>query len=166
MRVRRSLNSVQIQQDQRLLVLWNVFRVLVLRFHVIGIDCRDKLRHSFFVLVHTCIPLHRSIWIDWLTWIDMSEDVQGVIGVVLDFQILQIRILDFRFLQIQQFSVVDDSGFKICRQNFRVSHHSTSVNRLKKHLIQNLRCRGPDLSKCVWRSSHQLGRKETGSQHV
>ena len=62
--VRRSLNSVRVQQDQRPLVIKNAFLVLVLGFHVIGIDCRDKLRQSLFVLVHTCVPLHRSVQFD------------------------------------------------------------------------------------------------------
>ena len=43
---RRSLNSAQVQKDQRLLVIKNVFLVLVLAFHVISIGCRDKLRPS------------------------------------------------------------------------------------------------------------------------
>ena len=64
LRVRRSLNSVQIQQDQRLLVIRNAFLVLILGFHVIDNGCRDKLRHSCFVLVHPCVPLHRSVQID------------------------------------------------------------------------------------------------------
>ena len=86
----------------------SVFVVPVLGFHVVGIDCRDKLRHSFFVLVHPCVPLPRSIRIDWLTWI--SEDVHGVTGVFLDFETLQ----------NQQLAVVNDPStrLKICRQNF------------------------------------------------
>ena len=57
----QSLNSVHIQQDQRLLVIKNAFLVLILGFHVIDIDCPVKLRRSCFVLVHPCVPLHRSI---------------------------------------------------------------------------------------------------------
>ena len=34
-----------------------------------------------------------SVRIDWLTWIEVSEDVYGVTGVVLDFQSLQIQQL-------------------------------------------------------------------------
>ena len=44
LRVRRSLNSVQTRQDQRLLVIRNAFLVLILGFHMIDVDCRDKLR--------------------------------------------------------------------------------------------------------------------------
>ena len=54
LRVRRSLNSVQNQQDRQLLVLRIVFLVLVLGFHVVGIDCRDKLRYRqllYFILL-------------------------------------------------------------------------------------------------------------------
>ena len=38
LRVRRSLNSAQNQQDRQLLVLRIIFLVLVLGFHVVGID--------------------------------------------------------------------------------------------------------------------------------
>ena len=48
LRARRSLNSVQIQQDQRLLVIRNAFLVLILLFPVIDIDCPDKLRRGCF----------------------------------------------------------------------------------------------------------------------
>ena len=117
LRVRRSLNSVQSQQDQMLLIISNTFLFLVLGFHAIGIDCRDK---------------------------DSPEIVCG--GVVPDSQILQIWILAFRFLEIRQLAVEGDAGsrFKktafasglslvhpggltVCRQNLRVGHHSASV---------------------------------------
>ena len=39
LRVRSSLYSVEIQQNQRLLVIRNAFLVLILGFHVIRIDC-------------------------------------------------------------------------------------------------------------------------------
>ena len=42
LRVRRSLNSVQTQQDQLLLISRNTLFVLVLGFHAVGVVCRDK----------------------------------------------------------------------------------------------------------------------------
>ena len=99
-----------IQQDQQPLIIRKTFLVLVLGFHVIGIDCRDKLRHNSFILIQQGVPLHRSVRIGWLTWNEISEDVHGVACVVPDFQTLQ----------KQQLAVVSDPGtrFKISRQNF------------------------------------------------
>ena len=50
-------------------------------------------------------------------------DVYGVAGVVLDFQTVKIEL-----------AVVNDPStrLKVCPQNFRVGHHSTSVYKLKK----------------------------------
>ena len=99
---------------------------------MIGTDCRDKLRHNFFVLVHPCVPLHRGVQIDWLARIENSEDVHGVTGVVLDFQILQ----------IQQLAVANDPSdrLKISRPKF--PSKSSFHKRVKKNknfieLIEN-----------------------------
>ena len=72
----------------------NAFLVLILRFHVIDIDCRDKLRHSCFVVIHPCVSLHRSVRIEWLTWLETSENVFDVTGVDLDFQIQYLAIVN------------------------------------------------------------------------
>ena len=66
-----------------------------LKFIKISGVCRDNLRHKFFVLVHPCVPLYRSVRIDCLTWMEISEDANGVTDVALDFQILQIQQLAF-----------------------------------------------------------------------
>ena len=121
LRVGRRLNELRSNWTQRLLVIKNAFRVQILEFQVIDVDCRDKLRHGCFVLVHPCVLLHRSVRINWLTWTEIFEDVYDVTGVVLDFQ-------------IQQLAVVNDpcTRFKMHRQeNFWVRHHSASVYKLK-----------------------------------
>ena len=100
--VRRSMNSVQIQQDQRLLVIRNAFLVKILGFHVIGIGCRDKqlLCSGPSMCPSPSKGLDRLVDVDR----EVSDDVYGVTGVVLDFQTLQ----------IQQLAVVNDpsSRFK------------------------------------------------------
>ena len=53
--------------------LKKAFPVIILGFHVIRIDWWNKLRHGCFVLAHPCFPCHRSVQIDWLTWIEISS---------------------------------------------------------------------------------------------
>ena len=97
LRVRRSLNSVQSQQDQMLLIISNTFLFLVLGFHAVGIDCRDK---------------------------DSPEIVCA--GVVPDSQILQTWILAFRFLQIRQLAVEGDAGSRFKKNCLRQRTESRS----------------------------------------
>ena len=70
LRVRRSLNSVQIQTSQLLLVIKSIFLVLVLGFHVIGIDCgrcrvdckRDFVCTLLSDLTPTACPTDSMLW--------------------------------------------------------------------------------------------------------
>ena len=120
LRVLQSLNSDQIQQDQLLLIIRNTFLVLVLGFHAVCVDCRDK---------------------------DSSQIICA--GVVLDFQILQIQIgsrfsaspdstaccgrrsmYQLQYSWRRQRTESRSSRWThitVCRQNLRVNHHSTSV---------------------------------------
>ena len=62
LRIRRSIDSVRIQQDQRLLVIRNASLVLVFGFHVIGIYRRDELRHNvpLFWSIHVFLSVEAS----------------------------------------------------------------------------------------------------------
>ena len=81
-------------------------------------ECLPLLRHNSFLLVHPCIPLHRTVRIGWLTWTEVSEDVYGLAGVVLYFQILQ----------IQQLAVVNDPSTR-----FKIIIPQACTNKEKLH---------------------------------
>ena len=120
--VRRSLNSVQIQQKS---ATSDTQEHQVLGFHAIGIDCGDKDSSQI-----VCV----AVW----SW---------------TFQILQIRILEFRFFQIRQLAVASDphtsfniaafayklslvhpGGLTVCRTNLRIGRHSTGVHNQKNFI--------------------------------
>ena len=66
LRVRRSLNSVQIQQDQLLLVIKNAFLVLILGFNARSCYLSSSLDLSLsFCLCHSLVPFVRFVFV-WL----------------------------------------------------------------------------------------------------
>ena len=109
LRLRRSLSSVRIQQDQRLPVLKDVSLVWILGFHVVGIPDVE----TSCAIAALFWSLNVSLFIEAPGWIEISKDVRSVTGVVLGVQILQIRVLEFRFLQIRQLAVVGDPGTRL-----------------------------------------------------
>ena len=60
-------------------------RIQTLGFHVLGIGCRETLRHSFIVLVHPCVLLHRSVQFNWLAWIERLQIQQ--LAAIRDVQV-------------------------------------------------------------------------------
>ena len=119
LRVRQSLNSVQIQQDQLLLIPKNTFLVLVLGFHAIGIDCRDK---KFFPdLLRWCSPrLANSLFRFGFSIFGLSRFDSLPPWVISMYQ-LQCSCL------ASGLSLAHPGGLTMCRQNFQITHHSTSM---------------------------------------
>ena len=107
MHVRRSGNSVE--DVNKISGFWSSGMPYLSRCFdssVIGINSRLPVAALFWSILG--VPLHRRVRI-W-TWSEVSDDVYGVTGVVLDFQTLQIQQLLSEMIQ------VPDS--KIRRLNF------------------------------------------------
>ena len=60
-------------------------RIQTLGFHVIGIGYRETLRHSFVVLFHLCVLLHRGVQLNWLAWIERLQIQQ--LAAIRDVQV-------------------------------------------------------------------------------
>ena len=68
--------------------------VQILAFHVIDVGCRDKLRHSCFVVVHWCVPLPLFVTVHQLALNPISVPISVIPTCVPTFVTIRHLALD------------------------------------------------------------------------